>query len=485
MQGCDIINLIKTQFQKDGNNLEIIQNKSIKTQYGVNNGRIVSIWDVDGCNRGLKCDCKCPHCGMDLQARLGTGKRQPHFSHNNANCDPNTAQQTALHILAKEIIEEQKQVIFPPYSIDFRETDVYKSLSSYEREFFCRDIPPLIYQKEKIVHFDSVTLEKKLSSIVPDIIAVDNEQQYLIEIAVTHFVDEEKKARIIELDLPMIEIDLSDLAMFKIDKAKLKETIIENIQNKKWISNPKIFKDAKAQTEKYYEQEIKRIRDEKAKPRVTLEALRREKEKKANREQRKAVTSRRIKEALQPENYKKALLKLRDDEAFAEIYKRTLMYKEQEQYPFYLDLPIKGEFIFKCDRRIWQTFLFEKFIYNRNADNYGIINVDSNKIESWISCYQNYFEINWNYSYKCNVDGAPYHLISDMIVEYMHFMHDLGFIKIVPFDRNSPQRYATVLSPHNITPPNNAFSLLLENALKETDIFSVDAQEEICRKLNL
>ena len=81
---------------------------SVKLQYGLRNGKIISIWDLNEEDRGLKCNCICPNCGMELQAKLGSGKKQRHFSHNNANCNVAIAQQTALHMLAKEIIEEEK-----------------------------------------------------------------------------------------------------------------------------------------------------------------------------------------------------------------------------------------------------------------------------------------------------------------------------------------------------------------------------------------
>jgi hypothetical protein len=37
----------------------------------------------------------------------------------------------------------------------------------------------------------------------------------------------------------------------------------------------------------------------------------------------------------------------------------------QESLPDFLNTPIKGEFIFACDRRLWQAGLFMAFIYNK------------------------------------------------------------------------------------------------------------------------
>ena len=60
----------------------ILQQKietNIKLKYGVRDGKIVSIEEISESEKGLKCECDCPGCGMKLQARIGKGKRQRHF----------------------------------------------------------------------------------------------------------------------------------------------------------------------------------------------------------------------------------------------------------------------------------------------------------------------------------------------------------------------------------------------------------------------
>ena len=108
---------------------------SIKLHYGLKNGKIVNIEEITVAERGLKCDCTCPGCGMKLQAKIGSGKKQRHFSHNNANCNIAVAQQTALHILAKEIIKEEKNIKLPPIVIPFEETYLYKNDPKFLYQF--------------------------------------------------------------------------------------------------------------------------------------------------------------------------------------------------------------------------------------------------------------------------------------------------------------------------------------------------------------
>ena len=440
-----------------------LQNQSIKTPYGVKNGKIVCIWDIDVNDRGLKCNCKCPSCGMDLQARLGTGKKQPHFSHNNAICHPNVALQTALHMLAKEIIEKEKKILFPAYSVDFSETNLCKKLSSFEqKKYLIRFHTPDPYIQEKEVFFDSVMLEKKLSSIVPDVVAQKNNQQCLIEIAVTHFVDENKRKKVIELGLPMIEINLSNFDIQKLDKEALKEIILNSTQYKTWINNPKHYDKAKAYTEEFYEAKIRRIKEEEDRKAREVEEKKR---RKTETDRRRSVN---LEKALQPDNYKKILYNLRNENTFQDVYKTSLIFKKSPVCPFFLDIPISGEFIFKCDRRIWQTLLFENFIYAPplNKCKYKKIIITYGEIRKRLIDSQ---LVNWDYYTSDNIFWV--------IWQYLGILHKLGFIDAGSF--YDPKSFMCVLSPKTLIPPNNLYSAQLENALKKVDPYSMDAGLEI------
>ena len=134
--------------------------------------RYVSVEEV---LRGLKCDCICPECKSLLIARQGE-KKQWHFAHaNNAECAG--ARMTALHLWAQQIIQEEKRIMLPPYKGRY-----YKP-------------------SKQLIQFDEVFLEQRISIndsyIQPDCIGriTRNGQAHdlLIEILVTHEVDERKK----------------------------------------------------------------------------------------------------------------------------------------------------------------------------------------------------------------------------------------------------------------------------------------------------
>jgi hypothetical protein len=179
-------------------------------KYGIikQTGALVSVEEV---LRGLKCDCICPECKSLLIARQGDNN-QWHFAHvNNAECA--RAPMTALHLWAQQIIQKEKQIMLPPYK------GRHYKLS------------------KQLIQFDEVFLEQRIpihdTYIQPDCIGriSRNGQAHdlLIEILVTHEVDERKKNDIKELKLACIEIDLSDLIDTDYTSEIIKKRIMNNL----------------------------------------------------------------------------------------------------------------------------------------------------------------------------------------------------------------------------------------------------------------
>jgi hypothetical protein len=86
------------------------------------------------------------------------------------------------------------------------------------------------------IKLERVELEKRLNNIIPDVIAYVNGEPLLIEIAVTHFVDEDKEQKINTLNYPTIEIDLSDIHR-DLDYEVVRKLVVTSIENKKWLFN--------------------------------------------------------------------------------------------------------------------------------------------------------------------------------------------------------------------------------------------------------
>ena len=190
----------------------------MKLPFALKNNRIVTVDEVE---RGKKCNSKCPSCGSLLIARHGT-KTIHHFAHyNSIECEH--AVETSLHLMAKEILDEEKKIMLPPVR--------FKTNKHHPITF---EIFP-----KQILKFDEIYLEKKLNTIIPDIIIKKNDKILLVEIAVTHFIDNNKKQKIKEFGYSTLEINLSN---FKNDftKSTLRKILIEDIENKKWIYNTRI-----------------------------------------------------------------------------------------------------------------------------------------------------------------------------------------------------------------------------------------------------
>jgi hypothetical protein len=212
---------------------------------------------------GLDCDCVCPSCKKILIAKKGKEKAH-HFAHHKI-ADCGYGLQTALHIKAKEILEKYKIFKIPPLIAKYK--DITKQIAN-----------------EITVEFDSVKLETRQGEIIPDVIGVVKGHKIFIEIFVTHKVGDKKKDYIRnKKNISCIEIDLSNL--YKDDKnieqQDLKEKIINNIENKKWIHNV-YYKDAEKEAkEEWLEEEKAHLKwlenEEKAKEKQKKKRLETEK----------------------------------------------------------------------------------------------------------------------------------------------------------------------------------------------------------------
>lgn len=175
--------------------------KQIRLPCGLNkNGNVVYIEEV---KNGLGCECICPGCKQSLIAKNSGKKREHHFAHLNiVDCEHGF--QSAVHYMAKEL---------------FLEMQYFK---------FIKNGKPVQYK------IDFVALETKIDNIIPDIIVTCDGKSFIVEIYVTHAVDDEKKLKIRNMGISAIEIDLSRFKNDLIDKEMLK-TELCRIENFTWV----------------------------------------------------------------------------------------------------------------------------------------------------------------------------------------------------------------------------------------------------------
>ena len=68
---------------------------------------------IDSVSTGLACKCFCPHCKSELVAKNGGSRKVHHFAHANGS-DCVGAIESALHKMAKDILQEHKLIMLPP-----------------------------------------------------------------------------------------------------------------------------------------------------------------------------------------------------------------------------------------------------------------------------------------------------------------------------------------------------------------------------------
>ena len=135
-------------------------------------GRIVG---VDQVPSGLACECVCTQCEHPLVAAKGDVYRH-HFRHYADGSTCGGGQETALHMLAKDIVMRATSIQLPD--------DEVRSITSAE-------------------------LELTLGEVRPDVLIHTPQGDVAIEIAVEHRTGEVKTARLAAMNLPAVEIDVS------------------------------------------------------------------------------------------------------------------------------------------------------------------------------------------------------------------------------------------------------------------------------------
>lgn len=451
--------------------------------YGIHqpDGRIISISDIlalpnPETMRGSKCQCICPHpnCGRPLDAKLGYGKKEPHFAHqkgHNGICDIAYANETALHMMAKEIIAEEGKFACPSVEIGWKDIDVNAIPLDVLDE-----IPIYRPKTGGVFECTNVELEKRIADIVPDIVVSASTRTCLIEIFVTHRVPPEKRALISQLCLPTIEIDLSDFKEKEVSREELRNVLLTPNERMNWIYSKDQENDfLKAQT--YYQNHPKVLHYIKAEKQREEEKRRRqadEEKKRKQQLQRDKLQEEKRHFLLQPQNYASELKRLRDDSALQRTYQDRIhefrFYRDHREMPFFIDIPITGEMVFQCDRRIWQGIIFNRYIYKRRNDR---AKIPVNRIFGALK-EDHKIPINWDLA-------KPYG--SAVIKKYMGYLEKLGFVITESYRHN----WLTVRAKATISPPNAIAANELQNILRKIDLYSPDVDiliEDESRKYN-
>ena len=242
----------------------------LRNPFGLQNGQIIMIDDIDKAHNGSKCNCVCPACKEPFIARMGD-KNQHHFAHSGKGCDEINAYMTGLYMLLSEYLTSNK-LYLPPVIVGFE-------LSAYA--FWTQDnvaehswllpksrdhnIEELAY-KEKRIYFDKAEIVRNNDGVPQAILAQKNDSQLAIRITPPDTVCKVGEAKKYK-DVPTLEIDLSDAK--DIISGGKKDEIFDYINNNDsifcWVYNPKIVKaypQIIKRSKAYYDKAQQRIKQQ-------------------------------------------------------------------------------------------------------------------------------------------------------------------------------------------------------------------------------
>ncbi len=176
-------------------------------------GLMVRATEVD---RGLACGCVCAKCGVNLVAKLGEIK-QPHFAHD-SNLECKGAFESAIHSMAKQIISEAGMVRLPPVT-----------RQGYTWSF-------AVHPDEAIdAAFDRVEMEQTFQGFRPDIVGFSGNSCTMVEVAVTHFCDDDKIGLLYKGGHTSIEIDIGDFVNERSQDVLVSQVLFD--APRKWLFN--------------------------------------------------------------------------------------------------------------------------------------------------------------------------------------------------------------------------------------------------------
>lgn len=205
---------------------------SLKVPFGLRDGRM---WRPRQVAPGLACGCVCPACQAPLVARATDSEyRRPHFAHM-AQTDCRAGYETALHRKAKELLAEHAHLLLPAWD---GEGGMPNPPSMHDD-----DGQWLLGRRVEFpaceASLSRVRIEEGRGDYIPDVIAMDDWGELLIEIRVSHAVDPLKRRRIQSEGGRLVEIDLSKLDTdIVLDDAKLLHWVLNEPTNRYWLSCP-------------------------------------------------------------------------------------------------------------------------------------------------------------------------------------------------------------------------------------------------------
>lgn len=158
----------------------------------------------------------CLGCEEELIFREPRRARN-HFAHRS---DTRCSGETVLHRYAKELLANVREFTLSPLILHQA------------------GLQEMVYEGGRFA-LDAVSIEEDRTSFRPDAVVRVGDRSIAVEFKVSHAVSEEKRARVAEADLPMIEVDLNALRSGHVDADALDEAILHSVA-REWVHHPEM-----------------------------------------------------------------------------------------------------------------------------------------------------------------------------------------------------------------------------------------------------
>lgn len=469
--------------------------------YGRKDGRIVSILDVPFEEYGLRCGCTCVQCGEPLEACSirPDNLREAHFKHRKSTreatdeprfaCSPDWANESGLHLLAKEIIEEEQCIAVPAIGAISANRIARISedmggvplLPAGWSTVSVKDIQS--NQRDSKIHAAEVFSEYRIDgndesqAIIADLFLNANDFGPLcIELFVTHRLPAAKKRAAWSQGIPMLEIDLSDF--YKdgggVSKEKLKEFLLESTNHREWV----------------YHKDYRTAADFFASTISTILA-----QKKAKRDKCHDIIAGYLSD---PASYSEQLKAFENNTAalgYIKGHPALFRYAQPSddpmsinEIPWFTNIPIWGETVFLCDRRIWQGYIFSRYVLGKDKLAIPIRTPEFTLFELLTAPDHNFSVlVNWNITYRLShseyEDIPDTYFPRDVILKYIRYLEYLGFVQIDDYGSWAKVQH------HDIVPQNQRHAEYLYSAIdkiKESgDFYSPHINSLIDKELSI
>lgn len=297
------------------------------------------------------------------------------------------------------------------------------------------------------LHYQNAKTEVPFDGFKPDVCIFRERKNILIEIAVTHYVDAEKYSKIKMAQMPTVEINIADFIKdYKAEETesindfekKLKDALIGDVKNKTWIYHPsekegiqKLCERNRELEKEFQQNRIKNLKEqEERKKREEAQEIWKQ-EQQRRREQIDIEVERLRTDELY---YLSCKAKIKGtDAAVLNCINRlgicNLKFKTMDDIPFFLNIPVFGEVVFNCDRRIWQTILFEKVFYQWQYDDVNSARIYCCFAGRWEGLLNQKFVYIWKKQGKVKFSQKE-DLLRCAVEEYLVHLSALGFIDI-------------------------------------------------------